>query len=1580
MTDRALSSGERRTRAARLSTQQWERVQQIFATAIDCDHAALDQLLDRECRDVEVRREVESLLEAHHRAGPVDRLVADLAPAISQARSSILGWEGQSIGRYRVFEALGSGAMGVVYKALDERLGRYVALKFLPRHLDARPEAKLRFLQEARAAAALDHPNICAIFEIGETAEGQLFIAMPLYNGETLQSRLQRGPLPCEDAIVVALQIASGLQHAHDHGIVHRDVKPSNVMLLSDGTARVLDFGVAKVEDVTLTEGDLVPGTLVYMSPEHALGRAMDHRADVWSLGVVLFEMLTGVRPFHGNGRQALIDAITSRDPDPISAWRADLSEAISGVVRRSLAKRPDERYASMSALIADLGALAEQPRPANPIGSWTSPRTPRADEAAAIAAGAERRWAAVIVSTVSDYSVLVERLAPGELEEFLSDLRRAAAEIVQRHGGIVNQAIGDQIVSLFGVPIAHEDDDLRAVRAALELGRRMREVGRSVAHALSTPIRLQSGVHVGLLVAQPLTEDARRYGVSGAPAQVAARLASHAEADQILVSPECHRLIAPFVDSRVCASVTMQAHGGTVSPFVVFGESGLETRLEAAERADLTPYTGRDAELATLQSQVLQTRNGQGRVTAVVGEAGAGKSRLLYELRARVGQTDTTVLQGRCKPPGRMAPCEPFVEILYDALSLHRRAPEEVSADDVLARARAIDAALEPFVPLYLHLLSMGNEAAPLPRHLQGEHLRTALPEALAAMVVALARRATTLVLLEDWHWADEASRDVLRRLLEMVDAHALMIVVTSRPEPGALAGGVDSASRIQLAPLARDATAAIMRAALRVDRVSEELATRVHERTGGNPFFLEQVCRTLVEEGAVTTHESEAVVASGVEVLRLPDTVQAVIRARLDRLDQDSRDVLRVASVIGREFGHVLLADVMGSAVNPASALERLKGSGLIQQTTVLPEPTYRFRHVLTQEVAYDSLLERQRRSLHEVVGRTLERSPANRGSDLAPLLAHHFAHAEAWREAVSYGSRAAERAASLSQFADALTTLDRVPGWIAHLSDGDARADALVDVLLHEERLSETLGLRGRQQQIVEELIALLAPRGPSARLAQAYLRQGDVATLLKRFDAAARALSTALRLSRELGEAALECNTLRSIGLLHWHQGRHAEALTSARSALAIARGSGDDLTVAGDLVNVGIILKGLGDYQGALTSIEEALAIPALGRNPSKLVYALHSLANVHRSLGDLDRALVCLHRCDEITQANLLPIPRSFHLTAMAHVYLQQGRIDDALGTYRTAVELSERASHADGQAQSLRALGEVLFGLARDTEALPYLKQAAQLFSQLEDREAEAEMLERCAAILERTGSPAEAAGAWRTVATLRRVLGDARGELAALEGQARTARQCAGSPAEAIPAFQAALTLATTVGDQAREMALHNTLGILEWQSERYLEALRHYESALKIVRDQDDRACEGLLLNSLGVTLTRLHRHDEARTALEESVALNRERGEQLLEAHALAALGDVWRARGRPDTAATCFEQSLALRRALGDRRGEGWMLLRLAETLVAREDVSRAREMATTAMGIGEACGEARLIDACAGILRGDVDV
>jgi serine/threonine protein kinase/tetratricopeptide (TPR) repeat protein len=1501
-----------------LSPERWQRVHDVFVVAISCDDAGERPLvLQQACGDdVELRRHVESLLEAHDKAGLIDDLADRIrAPELLRTKLDEHGWKGRKVGQYEVLEPLAAGGMGVVYKARDVRLGRQVALKCLPPHLVAEANAKERLLLEARTAAALDHPNICTIHEIGETDDGQLFIAMPLYDGETLEARLARGRLEFSDAVAIVLQVAAGLAKAHEHKVVHRDIKPSNVMLLADGGVKVLDFGIARVGDAALTTRGATVGTVAYMSPEQARGGPVDLRTDIWSLSVVIFEMITGRRPFEGDNSHALTFSILNGEPPQATTVRGDLPVEIDAVLLKGLAKAPANRYESMRSLAADLAPLVQHDdqRPSSAIG--------------------ERRRAAVLVSVISDYASLVEQLAPDDLSRLVARIRDAAVEVARRHGGLVNYAFGEEIVLLFGIPTAHEDDDLRAVRAAMELHGRAREIGAPVTERVGSLVCLRSGVHAAPLVAQRLNKGPRRYGVTGAPPQVASRLASLAPRNGVLVSPECQRVVAPFVQSEPIPPVIVEADAGPITPYRVIGESGLQTRLEAAVRGGLTPYTGRRAELETLEAQFARARGGEGATSLVVGEAGAGKSRLLHELRERVARPGIRVLQGRCQSQGGATPYLPFVEIMRDALDL--RTPPGIGGDEVAARVRAIDPSLEPFVALYLHLLSIPGENYQVPRYLQGEHLQAALLDALAALLTQLARALPTIVLLEDWHWADDGSRAALGRLTEIAAAHALLIVVTSRPDAVDSSGLAQHTARIYLEPLDYGATVAIMQAVLHVQRVSADLARRIHERTGGNPFFLEEVCHTLVEQGRIGNRDGEGVAASGVETLSLPDTVQAVIRTRLDGLDERSLELLRVASVIGREFTYSLLVDAIGSDVDPARALERLKGAGLVQQISVVPELGYRFKHVVTQEVTYDSLLAHQKRKLHGVIGRAIERRDADRIDERAELLAHHFSRAEAWPEAVRYGRRAAERASALSQFGDALDTLDRVQEWVARLPDTPERRGLVADLLLQQERLCETLGQRGRQQQIIGQLIALLAPRGASTQLAQAYLRQGDLSTLLRRFDAAERALATALRICRERGETALERHALRSIGLLRWHEERHTDALALIESALAIDRDSGDELAVAGDLINLGIILKSMGEHTRALESFEKALAMPALRQDPSKLVYNLHSLANVHRAIGDLDRALAYLHQADGIASANLLPIQRSFHLTSIAHIYLQQGRVGESLQTYAEAVELSRRARHADGLVQALRTLGEVLFNLGKEDAALPRLTEAAHLFAQLEDRNGEVEMWTRVAGILERK-SANEAVAAWENVRRLRQSLGDVRGELEALDGVARAIRTRGAPPAETIPHVEAALVLATTLGDFRREAALRNRLGILEWEGGRYAEALRHYELALRLFREQGDHAGEGLALNSLGVTLGRLDRHEEAMTVLENSIALNRERGQQLLEAHALAALGDICRARGRVELAVQCFEQSLALRRVLGDTNGETAMRERLSE--------------------------------------------
>jgi serine/threonine protein kinase/tetratricopeptide (TPR) repeat protein len=263
---------------------------------------------------------------------------------------------GQTISHYKILEKLGGGGMGVVYKAQDIKLDRPVALKFLPPDLTRDPEAKERFVHEAKAASALQHNNICTVHDIEETSEGQLFIVMDFYDGETLKKKIERRPLKIEEAADITVQILEGLAKAHEHGIVHRDIKPANIMVTRDGVAKIVDFGLAKLTGRTLlTKAGSTLGTAAYMSPEQARGESPDARTDIWSLGVTFYEMLIGHRPFESDYEQALVYSILNEDPKPMRDLRSEVPEAIEKICRRSMAKEPRDRYQSATELIADL-------------------------------------------------------------------------------------------------------------------------------------------------------------------------------------------------------------------------------------------------------------------------------------------------------------------------------------------------------------------------------------------------------------------------------------------------------------------------------------------------------------------------------------------------------------------------------------------------------------------------------------------------------------------------------------------------------------------------------------------------------------------------------------------------------------------------------------------------------------------------------------------------------------------------------------------------------------------------------------------------------------------------------------------------------------------------------------------------------------------------------------------------------------------------------------------------------------------------------------------------------------------------
>jgi class 3 adenylate cyclase len=1089
------------------TAEDWATVEALFQETLLLPEAQRALHLRRAAPDASLRAEVEALLAAHERRGVLDLLVeevmAPLLPSPALLADPTVSLPAHS--RYRLLEQLGKGGMGVVYRASDDRLGREVALKFLPTHLSSDPTAKKRFLVEARAAAAIEHPNICTVHEIGEASDGTLHIVMACYDGETLDRCIARGPLPVSEAIRVGAEITRGLIKAHQRGIVHRDIKPANVMITADGLVKILDFGIAKLSDVTATQATGAIGTLAYMSPEQAFGESVDHRTDLWSLGVVMYEMIAGVRPFRGRADQALLAATLSADPAPFSQVRSDVPAEVEAIVHTLLAKRPGDRYADAAQLLSALLACSVRPHSSERVESQPVERTaPDPTRDARITRSGERRHVTLVVCTIDGHDALFERLAPDDADGVLTQIRDAAAESAGAHGGVLNQSTGDGLVMLFGVPTAHDEDALSGVRAAMTLQARVRELATSLSSSFPVSLRLRIGVHVGPVVVQQSTQSDRQYRLSGAPVDVASRLNAAAEPDSIVISTETRRLVTPFIRTTSARDTLSASDGVPISTFAVIGESDVRSRLDGTALETLTPFVGRERERHELLARLDAARSGSGTFTAIVGEAGVGKSRLSRELREGAFAGDVRVLVGHCDAYARSTPFAPFIEIITDALAMPEGGTASERHEAVLLSARAIDRSLDEFLPLLLALLSIPSAAYPVPEQLRGDLLQSAMLDAIAALLTLGSHTQPTLLLLEDWHWADEASRAALRNLSEILANAPLMLVATSRPDASIDWGNADHLRVVHLTPLDDISTRAIACGVLGASSISPELAQQLHERTGGNPFFLEEVCEALREVGAVTVHDGSAAMAGEASALLVPETVQAVLRTRIDRLDAHALEVLRIASVIGRDFARGVLDAVYESRENLPQALERLKASGLVQQVGVVPEPLFRFKHALTQEVAYDSLLEHQRASMHLLVGRAIEARYAGRLETHVERLAHHFGRAEAWAEAVSYGLLSADRTMDLNQNADALSTLERVESWLVRLPEDTSRRDLEADVLFRQERLSETLGMRNRQLGLVERLIALLAPFGPSERLAQAYLRQGDAFTLLRRFE--------------------------------------------------------------------------------------------------------------------------------------------------------------------------------------------------------------------------------------------------------------------------------------------------------------------------------------------------------------------------------------------------------------------------------------------------------------------------------------------
>lgn len=932
--------------------------------------------------------------------------------------------------KFKVVEELGRGGMGIVYKAVDTKLKRSVALKFLPPKFTRDQEFSQRFIQEAQAASSLDHPNICTIFEINETKDGEMFIAMAYYAGETLKKKIKQGPLPVIEAVKYGIQIAQGLDKAHLEGIVHRDIKPANVMVTEENVVKILDFGLAKLTGQTgLYDDSGIVGTAAYMSPEQASGEEVDHRTDLWSLGVVLYKVLTRQLPFRGENEQACIYSILNNSPEPVTELRSEIPEALERIIYKCLRKKQEDRYQSAQLLLSHLQKLRIA------LEKETQESIAKQEERAGIRKEAERRHVTVMCIEIVGYAELLESMDTEEVAFLMSRCFKIFGFIETKYGVRVDKPSENSLTIFFGVPTAVEDAPKKAINAAIEIRNKIHRFTKN--ENLPFPLNVRIGINTGMVITGVMDDaEKKNFTIIGEAVNVASHLKDLSGTGRIYVGPLTHKYTQEEYKYKPLKAITLKGKPGPVPVFELLSEQEKIHRIGLGmDRAIHSDMVGREKELNRLHLHLMKVINGEGSIVNVIGEAGIGKSRLILELTKKDEIAKINLLKGRALSIGKNLSFHPITDILKKWSDIEEKDNSREAVQKLEKAIRRIypegTDEIYPFISTLMGMKVAGEHAERL-KGIEGEALEKLILKSLRELIEKIAEDKPLVIIFEDLHWADQTSVKFLESLYRLANNNPILFINVFRPDYRDTSKRIlrtvksryeDFCSEIYLESLDENQSEILINNLLKIKGLSPSIKDIVIKKTGGNPFFIEEVMRSFIDDGVVEIKDGKFRVTKKVDSVIVPDTINEVLMTRIDKLDEETKSLLKIASVIGRNFFYKILIDMAEAIEEIDERLDYLKDIQFVLKRERMREIEYLFKHALVQEAAYESILLKKRKKLHLKIANSIESIFSDRIHEFYGMLALHYSKGEDLDKAEEYLIKAGEEALKSSASSEAL-----------------------------------------------------------------------------------------------------------------------------------------------------------------------------------------------------------------------------------------------------------------------------------------------------------------------------------------------------------------------------------------------------------------------------------------------------------------------------------------------------------------------------------------------------------------------------